>query len=218
MPDTLCNKIRLLVVDDHAMFRDAIAEKLGKEPDMTVIGAYASAAEALSAIRSGVQLDLILLDFDLGSERVTDFVQTARSEGFGGQVLVVTAGVSGREAVQLIQAGAQGILHKHNTPHTLCEAIRQVRKGEVFLEKVYLAAVFQGLDQTHAGDGAALTERDKSVLRLLFRGLANKEIATQLQISEGAVKSAMSKLFQKLKARSRAQLVKIALEHYSDLL
>jgi len=218
MPEAVSQRIQLLVVDDHAMFRDAIAEKLGKEPDMAVVGSCGSAAEALQAIGEGAQPAVILLDFDLGSGRVIDFLQDARKVGFSGQVLVVTAGVSGREAVELIQAGVHGILHKHNTQETLCAVIRQVAAGEVFLEKSYLGSVFHDLDQTRLSDEPHLTDRDKAVLRLLFQGLANKEIASRLQVSEGAVKSAISQLFQKLGVRTRAQLVKIALERYSDQL
>jgi two-component system nitrate/nitrite response regulator NarL len=210
--------IQLLVVDDHAMFRDAIAEKLGKEPDMAVAGSCGSASEALEFIRAGTQPAVILLDFDLGSGRVIEFVHEVKNEGFSGQILVVTAGVSGREAVELIQAGVHGILHKHNTQETLCAVIRQVAGGEVFLEKTYLASVFHDLDRTRLSEEPHLTDRDKAVLRLLFQGLANKEIASHLQVSEGTIKSAISQLFQKLGVRTRAQLVKIALEQYSDQL
>ncbi len=185
---------------------------------MAVAGSCGSASEALEFIRAGTQLAVILLDFDLGSGRVIEFVHEVKNEGFSGQILVVTAGVSGREAVELIQAGVHGILHKHNTQETLCAVIRQVAAGEVFLEKTYLASVFHDLDRTRLSDEPQLTDRDKAVLRLLFQGLANKEIASHLQVSEGTIKSAISQLFQKLGVRTRAQLVKIALEQYSDQL
>lgn len=207
--------IRLLLVDDHAMFREALAEKLGKEPDMLVVGTCGSASDALQALASGARPSMILLDFDLGAERVLDFLQGAREGGFRGQVLVVTAGVSRREALQLIQAGVRGILHKHNTPTTLCDTIRQVAGGEVYLEKAYLSSVFQNIDQTQVREEPQLTDRDKAVLRLVFEGLANKEIAARLDVSEGAVKSSISQLFQKLGVRTRAQLVKVALEQYA---
>jgi len=216
MSETITERIRLLVVDDHAMFRDAIAEKLGKEADMAVIGACGSAAEALRLLRTSAMPTIILLDYDLGSERVTDFLYEAKAQGFDGKVLVVTAGVSGREAVQLIQAGVHGIIHKHNSPKALCDAIRQIARGDVYLENAYLSSVFHDMDQTRTQEGPHLTERDKSVLRLVLQGLANKEIASRLQVSEGAVKSAISQLFQKLGARTRTQLVKITLEEYSD--
>lgn len=219
MPDAPSQRIELLIVDDHAMFRDAIAEKLAKEPDMAVIGACGSAAEALMMIDGGARPSVLLLDFDLGgTERVVDFLQEVRMKDLVQQVLVVTAGVSGREAVQLIRAGVRGIIHKHNPPNALCDAIRQVFRGEVFLEKAYLGPVFHGLDQTLSSGRPHLTERDKTILRLVFQGLLNKEIAGRLEISEGGVKSAISQLFQKLGVRTRAQLVKVALEQYGDQL
>lgn len=219
MPDEPSPRIGLFIVDDHAMFRDAIAEKLAKEPDMEVIGACGSAAEALALLEGGARPAVLLLDFDLGgSERVVDFLQEVKTKDLVKQVLVVTAGISGREAVQLIQAGVRGILHKHNPPKTLSDAIRQVVRGEVYLEKAYLGPVFHGLDQTVTSDRPPLTPRDKTILRLVFQGLLNKEIAGKLEISEGAVKSAISQLFQKLGVRTRAQLVKVALEQYGDQL
>jgi DNA-binding NarL/FixJ family response regulator len=208
--------ISLLLVDDHALFREALAEKLGKEPDMVVTGVCASATEAFELMCSGVQPSLILLDFDLGAERVFDFLTRVRERGFAGAILVVTAGVGGRQAVQLIQAGVRGIFHKHNTPQSLCEVIRQIARGEAFLECVYMGAVFDNVDQTRIADEPRLTVRDKEVLRLLFQGLANKEIAARLQVSEGAIKSSISQLFQKLSVHARAQLVKVALEQYGD--
>ncbi len=123
------HRISLLLVDDHALFREALAEKLGKEPDMAVVGVCGSAAEALALVRGGVQPSLILLDFDLGTERVFDFLTRVRECGFAGSILIVTAGVGGRQAVQLIQTGVRGIFHKHNSPQSLCEAIRQIARG-----------------------------------------------------------------------------------------
>ena len=218
MPDQMIGQLRLLLIDDHALFREALAEKLGKEPDMAVIGVCGSAAEALDLIRAGAQPDLILLDFDLGSERVFDFLTAVRETGCAGQVLIVTAGVGSRQAVQLIQAGVRGILHKHNTPQTLCDTIRRIAQGEAFLETPYMSTVFHNLDQSRTAAGPRLSGRDKDILRLLFQGLANKEIAGQLRLSEGAVKSSISLLFHKLSVRTRAQLVKVALEQYSDQL
>ena len=130
---------------------------------------------------------------------------------------MVTAGVSGREAIQLIQAGVHGIFHKHNTPKKLCDTIRQVARGEVFLETAYLNPVFHNLNAPKSGE-PRLTERDKAILRFLFEGLANKEIASHLRVSEGAVKASISQLFHKLSVRTRAQLVKVALEQYGDQL
>jgi two-component system, NarL family, nitrate/nitrite response regulator NarL len=218
MSDSVPGQLRLLLIDDHALFREALAERLNKEPDISVIGFCGSMSEALHLIRAGAQPNMILLDFDLGSERTVDFVPAAREAGFAGQVLIVTAGLGGRQALQLIQSGVRGILHKHNTPGTLCDIIRRIAQGEAFLEPVYMSSVFQTMDRTKMSGGPRLTGRDKDILRLLFQGLANKEIAARLQVSEGAIKSSVSQLFQKLSVHTRAQLVKVALEQYADQL
>ena len=161
---------------------------------------------------------MVLLDVDLGTERALDFVIEAKQSGYQGQILVVTAGVSGQEAVQLVQAGVAGILHKHNSIEVLRDIIRQVAAGEACLEKEYLASLFRSVDRTRAHGRPELTERDKTVLRFIFQGLTNKDIGKQLQISEGAVKASLRLLFDKLAVRTRAQLVKVALEQYRDQL
>jgi len=209
--------IRLLIVDDHAMFREGLAELLGREPDLKVVAKCASAADALVQIPACVP-PMILLDFDLGPERALDFVFEAKRLGFTGQVLVLTAGVSDQEAVQLVQAGIAGILHKHNTPEVLCRTIRQVAGGEVCLEKSYWKPLFERVGQSETTDRSKLTPREKEVLRLIFQGLANKEIGARLEITEGVVKASLRQLFHKLHVRTRAQLVKVALEQYRDQL
>lgn len=128
----------------------------------------------------------MLLDVDLGGERALDFVLEARKTGFEGQVLVLTGGVSGQEAIQLVQSGVGGILHKHHSGEVLRDAIRKVAAGEVFLENEYLGSLFRTIDRTK-GQKPVLTDRERQLLRFLFQGLTNKEIATRLDISEGAV-------------------------------
>jgi two-component system nitrate/nitrite response regulator NarL len=130
----------------------------------------------------------------------------------------VTAGVSGQEAVQLVQAGVAGILHKQHSTEKLSDAIRQVAAGEVCLEQDYLTSLFRSVDRTKPQTQPKLTERDKTVLRFIFQGLTNKDISARLEISEGAVKASLRQLFDKLGVRTRAQLVKVALEQYRDQL
>ena len=210
-------EIHILLVDDHAMFREGLARVLEKEPGLKIVGQCASAAEAL-AMLGETGATMILLDVDLGPERAIDFVTEAKEKGFAGQILVVTAGISGQEAVQLIQAGVVGILHKHHSTEELSKTIRQVAAGEVCLEKSYLSPLFRSVDRTRAQGRPKLTDRDRMVLRLIFQGLTNKEIGLRIEISEGAVKASLRQLFEKLGVRTRAQLVKVALEQYRDQL
>jgi two-component system, NarL family, nitrate/nitrite response regulator NarL len=211
------SRIELLLVDDHGLFREGLAGILEKEPDFVVVGKYALAAEALQDLEK-CQPTVILLDFDLGMERALDFIPAAREKGFTGQILIVTAGVGDQEVVRLIQAGVAGIVHKHNRPDVLCDAIRTVAGGDAFLERTYLTPLFRSADQTRKMGRPQLNERDKAVLRFVFQGLTNKEIAARLDITEGAVKASLRQLFKKLGVQTRAQVVKVALENYRDQL
>jgi two-component system nitrate/nitrite response regulator NarL len=207
--------IRILLVDDHAMFRDGLARMLEKETGFAVAGQANSATEGL-AILPGSNANLVLLDVDLGAERALDFVKGARAGAFEGQILVLSAGMSDQEAVQLVQAGVSGILHKHHSTDVLCDNIRRIANGEVCMEPAYLAPLFRAVDRTRTPRRATLTERDKTVLRSILQGLTNREIAARLQISEGAVKASVRHVCEKLGVRTRSQLVKVALEQYKD--
>ena len=208
--------INLLLVDDHAMFREGLARTLEKEPDLKVIGQCASASEALSLLDSAI--NMVLLDVELGTGRALEFVEAAKKSGFEGQILIVTAGISGQEAVQLVQAGVAGILHKRHSSMVLCNTIRKVAAGEACIEDEYLTSLFRSVDHTRPLSRPQLTERDRAVLRYIFQGLTNKDTAARLQISEGAVKASIRQLFERLGVRTRAQVVRVALEQYRDQL
>ncbi len=209
--------VNVLLVDDHGMFREGLARVLEKEPGIRVVGQAATAADALAQLQESAAT-MILLDVDLGPERALDFIVEAKKRGFDGQILVVTAGVSGPEAVQLVQAGVAGILHKHHSTEALLETIRKVAAGESCIEQQYLSALFRSLDRTKESNRPRLTDRDKKILRYIFQGLTNKEIGSRIEISEGAVKFSLRQLCDKLGVRTRAQLVKVALEQYRDQL
>jgi len=217
LDNTAAQTINLLLLDDHEMFRQGLARVLEKEPGLKVVAQCSTSAQALETLkRSGASM--VLLDVDLGPERALDFVTQAKKGGFEGQILVVTAGISGQEAVQLVQAGVAGILHKQHSTEALCNAIRQVAAGEVCIEQNYLSSLFRSVDQTKPQAQPKLTDRDRTVLRFIFQGFTNKDIAIRLEISEGAVKASLRQLFDKLGVRTRAQLVKVALEQYREQL
>jgi two-component system nitrate/nitrite response regulator NarL len=209
--------IKLLLVDDHVMFREGLARALEKQRDFVLVGQAGSSAEAIRVLET-TPIDIVLLDVDLGPERALDFMRAARRAGFNGQILVVTAGLSDHEAVQLVQSGVSGILHKTNSTEILFQTIRQVASGEVTLEKAYLGPLFRSVDRSQPQGKPKLTERDKTVLRFVLQGLTNRQIAAKLDISEGAVKASLRHVCDKLDVRTRAQLVRVALEQYRDQL
>jgi two-component system, NarL family, nitrate/nitrite response regulator NarL len=134
-------------------------------------------------------------------------------------VLVVTAGVSEVEAAAMIRQGIAGILRKHCSPAALAQSIRDVSGGKDYFEPGYLRSVLAGIAAPPPEyQRKQLTERERQVLRYVFEGLANKEIADRLQVSESSVKATLQQLFSKTGVRTRSQLVRTALENYKDQL
>ena len=119
MPESMEQTIEILLIDDHTLFREGVSRLLGTEPAFKVI-ACGSIKEGLAVLRQQ-QIDIVLLDFDLGQRDGTRFVRLAKEQGFEGKILVVTAGVEEREAAELIRCGISGIFMKHNSAALLAQ-------------------------------------------------------------------------------------------------
>jgi two-component system nitrate/nitrite response regulator NarL len=208
---------RIVLVDDHALFRESVARLLEVEPGFVVAGSYGSGDEALRRIGSDAP-DVVLLDFDLGPMDGSEFLDRARAAGYRGRVLVVTAGVRRFETAELIRKGVSGIVMKHSSPAHLAQGIRDVVDGKVRLDEEQLRAVVDEAGPPAVSDGTPLTAREATVLHHVFEGLTNKEIGRELGISESAVKASLQQLFDKTGVRTRGQLVRIALERFRDQL
>jgi DNA-binding NarL/FixJ family response regulator len=203
------------LIDDHALFRDGLVRLLNSEPDIEVVAHCASVAEGLQALAT-TPIDQVLLDVDLGNEHGGDFLVGARQRGFEGPVLVVTAGVSEGEAARLLAQGAAGIFLKRDSAQLLAKGIRAVASGQAWIDQGRLAQLAAGRQVPAANGDARLTDREREVLRGVFDGLANKEIASRLELSESTVKTVLQQLFRKTGVRTRSQLVRIVLERYSE--
>ncbi len=212
-------KIRVLVVDDHTLFREGLARLLSGEPDIEVAAHCGTVSEALEAMRS-VPLDLVLLDIDLPGERGSQVLRRAGEVGFSGRVLVVTAGIDDRESAEVLSYGAAGIFPKSQPPSLLARSIRSVMSGEVWLEQRFLSAALRAAAPRQAEEPhkTTFTERERQVLHGVLEGLANKQIGARLGISEGSVKAALQQLFDKTGVRTRSQLVRVAIEQYGNQL
>jgi DNA-binding NarL/FixJ family response regulator len=200
-------------VDDHGLFRESLGRLLEAEPDFRVIGSHGSASDALRSNELEAA-DVVLLDYDLGEEQGGAFLEGARDRGFKGRILMVTAGMTQSDTFRMFQSGIAGIFLKHNPPSQLISAIRQVTNGATWMDdravKAILAAAGERADEERTSQ--ALNQRDRAILKALFEGLTNKEIAVKLNIPETSVKWNLQQLFDKTGVRSRSQLVRIALE------
>lgn len=216
MSKTAAGHVRILILDDHVLFREGLARLLQSEAGFTVAGHCSFGTEAARILKSR-HVDVVLLDLDLGHERGEDFLESLQNLGFQGKVLVVTAGVNERDVPALIRKGIAGILMKHNSPALLVQGIRDAMRGKIWFEQDLLRRSLVAVDvQPSSSSHSRLTSREKTVLSFVFEGLSNKEIADRIEVSESAVKSCLQHLFTKTGVRTRSQLVRVALEQYRD--
>jgi DNA-binding NarL/FixJ family response regulator len=204
-------------VDDHSLFRESLSRLLQAEPDFRIAGSCASVGEALAAL-ADEPADIVLLDYDLGEEQGSTFIEDARKIGFEGRVLMVTAGMGDADTLRVLESGSSGVFLKHSPPAELVQAIRKVVGGEMWLDPRAVRSVVAGAAgrSDEQRGSRPLNPRERAVLKAVFEGFTNKEIAVQLQISESSVKAVMQQLFDKTGVRTRSQLVRIALERHSQ--
>jgi two-component system, NarL family, nitrate/nitrite response regulator NarL len=206
---------RILLVDDHSLFRESVVRLLESEPDFLVVAHCAAVAEAIRILQSR-SVDVLLLDYDLGEERGTELLRNLHASHHPAKVLMVTAGMSDRITMDVLHSGVAGIILKHSSPAQLIEAIRTVAQGEMWIEGNLLRNLVSGVKDQFAEPRSArpLTSRQQDVLSGILDGLTNKEIAWNLKVSESSIKAVVQELFHKAGVRTRSQLVRIAIEKH----
>lgn len=204
-------KIRILLLDDHVLFRESLARLLGNEGEFEIVGNCGTIPDAIALLKTE-SVDLVLLDFDLGEDSATRFISAAASAGFEGKILLVTAGVSAEDSALIWHQGISGIFLKHGSPATLLDAIRAVSSGRKWIDPKVAPETSAPPRKPRASIAELLTAREQQVLRSVFEGLINKEIAVRIGVSESSVKATLQQLFEKTGVRTRSQLVRFAIE------
>jgi two-component system, NarL family, nitrate/nitrite response regulator NarL len=207
---TKMSQIRLLLLDDHTLFRESLSRLIESEPDFEIKANCGTIPAALEAL-SRETVDLVLLDFELGTDHGNRFISLARAAGYQGRILIVTAGMNQAESATALKLGASGIFFKHDSPAALAQAIRVTASGGTWLDQRLVQAIASNTSQREQ-NAVRVTEREEKVLQSIFEGLSNKEIAARLGVSESAVKASLQQLFAKTNVRTRSQLVRVALE------
>ena len=203
-------RIRLLLLDDHILFREGLRRLLVSEADFEAVAECGTPGEALEVL-SRCTVDVVLLDFDLEDDTGTRFIASATNAGYEGKILMVTAGMSPLDVSVARKLGISGIFLKHNPPKSLLEAIRAVAEGGLWMDPKMTPPGTGGTVKSSAST-ARLTPREQKVLRCVFEGLTNKEMAYDLRVSQSSIKATLQHLFDKMGVRTRGQLVRIAIE------
>lgn len=213
-------RIRIFLADDHAVLRAGLKALLNAEPDMTVVG---EAEDGESCVRQAVALrpDIVLLDINMPRCNGLEALAQLRAEAPETRVLVLTMHDDVGYLRQVLAAGGAGYVLKQAAGEELLSAIRAVRDGGIYLHPRHTKALLEGaLDRERSkvavqGEPqglALLSERERQVLRLVALGYRNSEIADMLYLSVKTVETYKARLMEKLGLRSRAALVRFALD------
>jgi DNA-binding NarL/FixJ family response regulator len=193
--------MRLLIVDDHRLFRQGLAGLLQSEPEFEIVGEAASGEEALR-LAGTTAPEIALVDLKMPDMPGTDVIAELRTRWPALGVVVLTASDDDGELIRAIQAGAQGYVLKSADAESLFDVIRQVHAGGAGLCQVVTPKVLEILRSLtmRPAPSVPLTPREEEVLALVIKGADNAEIASRLVISENTVKSHVSHILEKLDA------------------
>ncbi|HET8558947.1 MAG TPA: response regulator transcription factor [Marmoricola sp.] len=193
--------ITVIVVDDHAVVRQGLASLIDSAADMTVVGTAADGAAAVDLVRAH-RPDVVLMDLQMPGVDGVEATRRITAGCDGSQVLVLTSFSDTDRIVAALDAGAVGYLLKDAEPDEVLEGVRAVARGE---SPLHPRAARQLLKARSSRAGPKLSPREQEVLGLLVEGLANKQIARRLGITERTVKAHLTAAFQQLGVADRTQ-------------
>jgi DNA-binding NarL/FixJ family response regulator len=205
--------LRVLLVDDQALFRKALAGLVNAQLDMTVAGEAENGFQALERVRE-LSPDVVVMDVNMPVAGGVEGVRAIRGAGYATKIVMLTVSEDDDDLFDAIRAGANGYLLKNIRPEVLFDDLRGVMRGEAPIAPAIahklLDALREGPPRPHAAaaprDGdVALTRREQEILQLVAAGLSNKEIASQLVITEGTVKNHVHNALEKLHLSNRTQ-------------
>lgn len=217
--------IRLVIADDHPIFRDGLRRLLEAEPDMKVIGEAKDGAEAVRLARQ-LKPDIMLLDLAMPKHPGLEALRELSSGGSNSvRVILLTAAAEKNQIVEALQLGARGVVLKDSATQLLLKAIHTVMAGEYWVgrESVsnlvqYLRNLVQSSGETARQKKFGLTPRELEIISAVVAGFANKEIAEYFKISEDTVKHHLSNIFDKLGVSTRLELALFAVNQALPLI
>jgi DNA-binding NarL/FixJ family response regulator len=209
--------IRVMVVDDHPMWRDAVARDLA-EAGYDVVATVADGAQALRAA-GAVRPDVVVLDLQLPDMSGVDVTHGLRAALPAARVLVLSASGERQDVLDAVKAGASGYLMKSAVRSEFLDAVRRTAEGDAVFTPGLAALVlgeFRRLSAAPAGAGSdapRLSERETEILRMVATGMSYKQIATRLVLSHRTVQNHVQNTLSKLQLHNRVELVRYAIEH-----
>ena len=206
--------IKILLVDDHAMFRSGLKALLESEKDLEVVGEAADGDEGVDRVRE-LKPDVVVMDLSMPGANGLDATRRITALGLKAQELVLTVHAEEEYLVPVVEAGASGYLTKMSADQDLVEAIRVVARGEVYLPHRATRLILQQYRDAHSGSTGGLQElsaREREVMALTAEGFSSREIGEKLFISPKTVDTYRARIMEKLGLNHRSELVRFALK------
>jgi DNA-binding NarL/FixJ family response regulator len=206
--------VRLLIADDHRLFRQGLKRLLEEHSDLEVIAEAADCSEVIDVLRTQ-QIDVATLDLTMPGRGGVDLIAHAKQLQPGTRVLVITMHGEDPYVTQALRAGADGYMTKENAADDLVQAVRRVASGGRYVCSSVAESLAQGI-ATRDGSAAPhtrLTEREYKIFEMLVAGKRGSEIALELSLSEKTVSTHKANVLQKMRLTNRTELVLYAIRH-----
>jgi two-component system, NarL family, nitrate/nitrite response regulator NarL len=200
-------RIRLVLLDDHVLFRESLAKLLASEPGFELVAECTTSAEALKSLRTS-GADVVLVDIGIAK----DFIPYARKARYTGTFLALAREADATGSALVLRYGASGVFRDSDSSAWLVQAIRLVANGEVWVDHKVIQLLAERYPQYEDRWFGTLSDREQSVLQGVIDGLSNRNIGVRIGVSESRIKATLQRLFKKASVRTRTQLVRIALE------
>ena len=208
--------VRILVADDHAIFRDGLRKLLEGADDVQIVGEAANGVECTKMLAK-LKPDILLLDLRMPEKDGLGVLEEVNFDTTGTRVIVLTAAEDDRDVVRAMRLGARGVVLKQSASDLLLKSIRKVAEGEIWLDNRMTAEVIDAFKKS-AETGSRrekplLSDREKEIVQLVAQGFRNREIGEKLFISEQTVKNHLHNIFDKLGVSDRLELALYAIHH-----
>ena len=210
--------IRVVLADDHPLFREGVAKTIADLGNFEVVGQGASAAEAVQLVQNLLP-DMVLLDISMpgsGIEAARQINLTCPVV----KIIMLTVSEQDDDVMAALKVGARGYVLKGIGGDELVSVLQAIHRGDSYVSPslaARLLAEMQSPPSIHAASASELTAREEQILRLVAKGLSNREAGMELQLQEKTVKHYMTNILQKLQVRNRVEATLIARERFSDL-
>jgi len=223
MDEVAPQRVRIVLADDHQMFRDAVRRLLDAEPDLVVVGEAGDGEEAV-ALTLQYEPDILLLDVAMPHANGMEVLQQIAAASKATRIIMVTGAVEEHELRQALRLGARGFVLKESGAVQLLESIRVVHGGEYFVGRECMADLVSAVrSRGVAIEGRAprkadfgLTTRERQIVSAVVNAYQNKEIAEKFAISEKTVKHHLTNIFNKVGVSNRLELALFAVHHRLD--